>query len=295
MPVAFYLYGLIYGDIKGRYNDRITVESVDKAAKIIKIAPKITIYSALASFNIIYLVFFLVQAVYLFSAFNGNLPQAFTYAEYARRGFFELCAVAGINLAVLVVSHLIIKREAGEEPKALLIGTLIISLFTILLITTALSKMIMYINTYGLTQLRVYTGWFMLLLLFIFTVVSIRQFSKFNMAKTVIVGFVLMFMVLSYGNVDGLIAKYNISRYASGTLPTIDIDMIDNLSDAAVPYIYNLYLRTDEKDLEMRSALADTIRGMGNKAVRTSMLYKTGFRDFNLQRYQADEIRALMK
>ena len=287
MPVAFYLYGSIYGNAKGRNIDRITAASVDKAARIIKIAPKVTIYSALTVFNIIYFVFFAVQAVYLFSAFGGNLPEAFTYAEYARRGFFELCAVSGINLGVFIITNLTLKREKGEDPKMLRVETILISLFTILLIATALSKMAMYISAYGLTELRVFTSWFMMLLLFVFCVICFRQIKKFNSARVVIVGFVFMFLVLSYSNVDGLIAKYNISRYESGTLSTFDIDMINDLSDAAVPHIYGLYLRTDENDFGMRQRPALTIISGGSHGAG-------GFREFYFQRNQADKIRDLI-
>jgi hypothetical protein len=294
IPVAFYLYGLIYGDVKGRYDSAITKTSVDNAAEAVKIAPKMTIYSAVTSFNIIYLAFFAVQAAYLFSALNGHLPEAFTYAEYARRGFFELCAITGINLGILAVAHLTIKAYPGDKKRALRIQTVIISIFTILLIVTALSKMAMYIDVYGLTQWRVFTSWFMILLLFVFVIISIRQIKKFNAARLIIIGFTLMFMVLSYGNADGLIAKYNISRYEAGTLATLDIEALSELSDAAAPYIYDLYLKTDESDQEMRQGLVEAIKS-GEREVYTMMgIREFGFRDFNLQRYMADRIRGKM-
>ena len=280
IPVAFYLYGLIYGNVKGRYDGNITSQSVDRAAQAVKIAPRITIYSALTAFNMIYLVFFAVQAGYLFSAFTANLPETFTYAEYARRGFFELCAVAGINLGILAVAHLTVKKEMGEEPKLLKIQTLLISLFTILLIATALSKMIMYINVYGLTQLRVFTSWFMILLFFVFAIICVRQFKKFNSTRGMIVAFVVMFMILSYGNVDGLIARYNIARYEAGTLQMLDVHALERLSDAAIPQLYDLYLKTDDEEMRERLALAFTHR-------RAS----TDFRGFNVQRHRANEIR----
>ncbi|MCL1974722.1 MAG: DUF4173 domain-containing protein [Firmicutes bacterium] len=288
IPIAFYLYGSVYGNIKGRYAEKITAASFDNTAKIIRIAPKTAIYSILTTFNIIYFIFFAVQAAYLFSAIGGNLPETFTYAEYARRGFFELCAVSGINLGILIVSHLSVQRAAGEEPQALRIETIIISLFTILLITTALSKMVMYINAYGLTQLRVFTSWFMILLFFIFTVICIRQFKKFNASKFIIVGFIFLFITLSYSNADGLIAKYNINRYEEKTLLTLDTEMLSGLSDAAVPYIYDLYLHTDENAVEMRQQLAASI----NKNRQND---NGGFREFSFQRYRADKIRALLR
>jgi len=282
IPVAFYLYGLIYGNVKGRNTDKVTAESVDRAAEIVRIAPKITIYSALTVFNMIYIMFFAVQAAYLFSAFSGDLPETFTYADYARRGFFELCAVAGINLLVLTVSYLTIKKGTSEEPKALRAETAVISVFTILLIATALSKMAMYISAYGLTQLRVFTSWFMVVLFIIFLVICVRQFIKFNSAKVIILGFVIMFMVLSYGNTDGLIAKYNIEMYEAGSLKTLDITALYELSDAAVSHVYDLYRKTD--DMEMRQKLESYINYNGYYG-------NSGFREFNFQRCRADAIR----
>ena len=41
-----------------------------------------------------------------------------TYAEYARRGFFELCTVSGINLGVIGAAHLIVKRDKIKILKA---------------------------------------------------------------------------------------------------------------------------------------------------------------------------------
>ena len=288
IPVAFYLYGLIYGDVKGRHTGAVTISSVDRAAEAVRIAPKIAIYSALATFCLVYIVFFAVQAVYLFSALGGHLPEAFTYAEYARRGFFELCAVSGINLAVLAVCHIAVEREKGEEPKALRIETAAVSLLTILLIATALCKMALYIDAYGLTQLRVFTSWFMVLLLFVFLTICIRQFKKFNSARLMIAGFALMFIILSYGNVDGLIAKSNIQRYEAGTLKTIDIDALHALSDAAVPYIYDFYTKADGSDDALRQELAHAIMDKNDFG-------GTGFRSFNMQKQRAEEIRKNMR
>ena len=288
IPVALYLYGLVYGNAKKRNTGYITTDSVDRVLSLFKIAPRITIYSALTAFNVIYLVFFAVQAVYLFSAFGGNLPGTFTYAGYARRGFFELCIVAGINLAILTISHLILKREPNEEPKVFRIETILVSLFTVLLIVTSLSKMVMYISAYGLTQLRVYTSWFMILLLLIFVVVCIRQFKKFNSFRVIIIGFVSLFTILTYSNVDGRIAEYNINRYKEGTLTNLDIDMLMELSDAAIPYMYDLYLNTDKNDTTMRNKLAVAIKNSSGWKEDES------FRTFNLQSYSADTFRIML-
>jgi len=287
IPVAFYLYGLTYGNAKGRNTETITVDSVDKSLKMARIVPRITIHSVLIVFSAIYIIFFAVQAVYLFSAFNGTIPGSITYANYARRGFFELCYIVGINLGLLAFSHLTFKKEKSEESKTLRIETLLISLLTILLIITALSKMVMYINVYGLTQLRVYTSWFMLLLLLIFVSVSIRQFKKYNATRIIVIGFVALFMTLSYCNIDGIIAQYNINRYKNGTLKNLDLELLAELSDAAVPYIYDLYMETDPSNSEMREQLA--------KAMQRYYFYEDdNFKVFNLQKFHATTLRIIV-
>ena len=286
IPVAFYLYGLAYGNIKARYTDRLSAESADRVAQSLRFAPGPAVYAALTSLNLIYIVFFAVQAVYFFSAFSGGLPEQFSYAEYARRGFFELCGVAVINLAVLTVSHLFAKREPKTEPKMLRAQTLTISLFTMLLIATALSKMIMYIDRFGLTQLRVLTSWFMALLFFIFLIISVRQTVRFNAAKLMVICSVLWFLVLSFCNIDGLTAKYNISRYQNGTLEELDISALGQLSDAAVPHLYDLYIKTDDGDLRVR--------------IEDALLYREhniqkDIRQLNYQKHIADKIRTELR
>ena len=73
----------------------------------------------------------------------------------------------------------------------------------------------MYIDYYGLTRLRVYTSWFMILLFVLFVIILLRQFRSFNGTRIAAIGCICLFMLLCYGNVDGMIAKYNIDRYQS--------------------------------------------------------------------------------
>ncbi|WP_045574978.1 DUF4153 domain-containing protein, partial [Desulfosporosinus sp. I2] len=61
----------------------------------------ITILSVI---NCVYLVFLLIQFAYMFGSLNNALPPDFTYADYARRGFFELLMVTLINFSLLMSS-----------------------------------------------------------------------------------------------------------------------------------------------------------------------------------------------
>ncbi|HML38497.1 MAG TPA: DUF4173 domain-containing protein [Bacillota bacterium] len=281
LPVACYLYGLIYGNRYRRKAGNATLKSVDGRVKAFRFAPGAAVFSALTALNLIYAVFFLAQTSYLFSAFRDSLPQSMTYAEYARRGFFELCAVSGINLAVITAAHLIAKRD---HVKVLRAETVALCIFTIALIATAMSKMGMYVSSYGLTQLRVYTSWFMIVLLLVFVIVLLRQFRSFNGTRIAAAGFICLFMILCYGNVDGMIAKYNIERYQAGTLASLNAADFSGLSDGAVPYLYEGYLKID--DPKIKEELSHyVIKGP------TEIRPEGNFRDFNFQSDRADRIR----
>ena len=55
--------------------------------------------------------------------------------------------------------------------------------------------------------------------------------------------FVALFAVLAFSNTDTLIAKYNIARYYDGSLPSVDVHLFRNLSDAALPELAELLER----------------------------------------------------
>ncbi len=266
IPVSCYLYGLIYGDATGRYTGEHSIASVKEAVSSFQFAPRAAIFTALSALNAVYLLFFFSQGKYLLSAFGNALPYSMTYAEYARRGFFELCTVAGINLVTIAAAYLIMKRkettpEDGNEAQdsqkekkqsdwGLRMETAVLSIFTLLLIITGISKMGMYIHYYGLTLLRVYTTWFMIVLLTFFCIILIRQFIRFEAGKTMALSFIVLFLLLSFGNVDGQIAKYNIARYQQGTLEKLDIASFYRLSAATVPYLSDLYTETEDPKLK---------------------------------------------
>lgn len=282
LPVACYLYGLVYGSRYRRYAGDRTLDVVDNQVKAFRIVPDIAGYSALTALSLVYMIFFLSQTAYLLSAFSDSLPGTMTYAEYARRGFFELCAVSAINLGVIAAAHLVMTRDKIRILRA---ETAALCIFTIALIATAMSKMAMYIDYYGLTRLRAYTTWFMILLLFLFFVILLRQFKSFNGTKIAAVGCICLFMLLCYGNVDGMIAKYNIDRYQSGTLKELDVRAFSELSDGAVPYLYDLYQETT--DPAKKAELQEVIK---RPLYNTPVLHGS-FRDFNLQSYRANKLR----
>ena len=249
IPIGMYVFGLFVSSQDHKGSNVITAQSCRTTYKKIKIAPAVTVLSAVVPLLCIYVVFFISQWKYYISGFTGSLPNQLSYAEYARQGFFQLCAVAVINFLVILSVVMFMRRNNHASTVLLKILSIIYSLFTLVLISTAVAKMVMYINCYGLTPKRVYATWMMLVLAIIFILIIVKQFvPKLNALAASFAVCIIMFSVLSLSNMDALIAKYNVDRYINGSLETVDMDAMDDLGIAAIPELVRLAEVLDERN-----------------------------------------------
>ena len=251
VPLSMYLFGMLYANTHRSLIEPLSEQGCVQKLFSIRFVRNLVMYTAVTPLCILYVMFFISQANYFLSAFTNSLPDGFTYADYARKGFFELCAVAVINLAVLCCISLFSKKAGREKPAALKVYSVVLSVFTLILIATAMSKMVMYISNYGLTELRVYTSWFMVLLALVFVLIIIKQF-RFDMkfAKYFSAVFTLMFALLCFSRPETVIAKYNIVMYNSGHLAELDKDAILEMSADGLLAAYNEGEVTAEDILE---------------------------------------------
>lgn len=233
---AIPLFGLLWALRAGKTVKGLKVKINPERVKVVNSAVAGTVMALLGT---VYLAFILIQFGYLYNAFQSVLPQAFTYAEYARRGFFELMGVSVINLGLLAASMLFSRRE-GKSMGLKALETALVTL-TLLLLASAFAKMIMYMDAYGLTLLRVYVSWFMLLLAVFFIAMGVKLYVKeFALVRFCGAAFLSLFLALNFADVDARIAQYNIDGYRSGKFKTVDVDMFYDLSDSMVPYAAQL-------------------------------------------------------
>ncbi|MDR3365319.1 MAG: DUF4173 domain-containing protein [Clostridiales Family XIII bacterium] len=272
IPIACYIFGAVYGNSHGRYTALLTKESAEQGLARAHRIPRPAILAPLAALCAIYILFMAVMGVYLFSAFAGELPDGFTYAEYARKGFFELCGVAAINLFILAFAYSFAKREAGEYPKGLRLLTGLLCVTTELLVATALSKMLLYIGAYDLSRLRVYVLWFLVLLFACFAILIVWHIRPFDAGRPITVAAVCLFLALVLANTDGLIAKYNVWQYENGHTKSIDFSMLSGLSDAALPYLDDLANNTRSEHI-LNSAAHEYIRKSVGEGLETRPRY----------------------
>lgn len=293
IPVGMYIFGLFSASSEKKCAEIITADGCERVSNKIKIAPIITIISAIAPMLFVYIVFFISQWDYYISGFTGVLPEEFSYAEYAREGFFQLCAVSVINLVVILLVVIFMKRKDNKPSIAAQIVTVIFSISTLILISTALSKMFMYINYYGLTQLRVYSTWFMGVIAMIFIIIILKQFiPKFKALVTSFIMCVVLFGALGILNVDSFIANYNVDHYLSGDLEEIDIEMLKDLKDPAIPAMAKLYETLNEMDdlSETDQKHRNTLEYVLTERARIRENYPAPLWSQNLPYYKAKEV-----
>ena len=120
--------------------------------------------------NVVYAVFSIIQFTYLFGGKSFIMPSSYTYAEYARRGFFELVVVAVINFILILITVSFIRKE---NSKVHITNKILMSLmvcFTFVMLVSAFYRMLVYEEAYGFTYLRIFVQAFMILLFFLFII-----------------------------------------------------------------------------------------------------------------------------
>ncbi|MFI7697963.1 DUF4153 domain-containing protein [Nonomuraea sp. NPDC049480] len=109
----------------------------------------------LTAVNLLFASFVAVQITALFGGNTLVLKTAgLTYAEYARQGFFQLVVVSVFVLAIVAVAGGLLKTERRERwMLACLLGVL--CGLTMVVLASALHRMNLYTDAYGLSRLRI--------------------------------------------------------------------------------------------------------------------------------------------
>lgn len=198
--------------------------------------------SFLSVVSLAYLLYLFSQLAYFFSAFNSILPEGYklTVAAYARRGFFELCAISVINLIIIALS-LLFSSKNGKIPVTIKILCTFISVFTLIICVTAISKMVLYISEFGMTILRITTSAFIIFIMIVFAAIIFKIYiQKTKVLKIALLSAAIILFILGTVNINAVAARYNYECYMNNTLSTIDVSAIADLGDEGVPYLVKL-------------------------------------------------------
>ncbi len=189
-----------------------------------------------ALLTLMYLVFSGIQIVYLFLG-NMELPAGYTYAQYAREGFFQLLAVSVLNLIFVLAGLYYFK--SSKVLKGILT---VMSLCTFVMIASSAFRMIIYIQYYYLTFLRILVLWSLLVLFLLFAGVMVYIVKEnFHLFRYSMIVVTCLYIALSFSHPDYWIAKVNLasteenrSDFFKGE-PYMDYVYLSGLSADAAP------------------------------------------------------------
>jgi hypothetical protein len=244
----------------------------------------ITVSTMLVLIGLLYALFIAIQFSYLFGSLKFGLPENFTYAQYARKGFFELVVITVINLMIVLGNMSYIKLSGGKLDNVVKIlnSALVVSTFVILL--SAHFRMSLYEEVYGYTYLRVLTHAFMGYLFVLLIVTLCKIWCKtILLLKSFIVISLAAYTLLNYINVDGIIVRNNIDRYNKGN--PIDILYLTNLSYDVVPELADFAKSTSDQMLAVQLE-----KGLTYK--KQALEKENHWQSFNISRYRAEKALA---
>lgn len=195
-------------------------------------APYITV---LVLLNAVYLIFSFIQIRFLFGGAETAAMQG-GYAQYARSGFFQLVAVAAINLAVVLMTQSRLPRaKAVKALCALLLAN------TSVILVSAVFRMGLYISVYGLSVLRLLTLWGMLVIAVSIGAAVFKLFRpEFRFFRVFFAFALASWVLLSLLRPDAMIANYNVDAYLDGRVAQIDVDYLAMLETNALPALEKL-------------------------------------------------------
>jgi hypothetical protein len=197
--------------------------------------------TVLVVLDLLFIGFVVLQAQYLFGGRDTLEASGLTYAEYARRGFFELLAVA------FVVGGLILALEAlvRARSRAYVAAAIGLVILTFGVLASAFLRLRLYQDAYGWTELRFYVL-AAIIWLAIGAVMAVATLAT-NRTRWLMHGMLVFSVTFGIAfNIIGpvrLIAEQNVERaihprlVAPGGETGLDVYYLASLGDDALPVL----------------------------------------------------------
>jgi len=248
---------------------RLCKKSIREEVKDHRHGEPILAITVTSMLSLMYLVF---SGIQIFGLFLGRLqlPDGYTYATYAREGFFQLLAVSILNLVIVLFCMAFFR-----ESKLLKAVLTVMSLCTFIMIASSAMRMILYISTYDLTFLRILVLWALAVLFLLFLGVVIQIFKKdFPLFRYGMVVVTIFYIGLAFSHPDYLVAKYNLEYSIK---QPVDEKYLSELSADAAPVILP-YLKEQGYDISL--ILGDSVgKHVGGETNRKKDAYWLRERD----------------
>lgn len=199
------------------------------------------IATVLAALDLLFLAFVFVQFRYLFGGHElVQITPSLTYAEYARRGFFELVLAVALVVPVLLAADWLLDRRRRRDGVVFGVLAAIEIVLVFAMAASALERLRLYRASYGLTESRFYATallvWISAILIWLAATVlrGRRELFAFGALTSALAGVIALFIM----NPDATIARVNIERLASAEGKVrFDVAYATRLSADAAPQL----------------------------------------------------------
>ena len=231
---AYFLVGIFLHAASSSQNEKLIGEEKPLVPSFLGFIESSIVLGSVA---VLFLVFVVIQFQYFFGGQVNIHVDGYTYAEYARKGFGELIAVAIFSLILFLGLSGITHRENAIKRNIFSgLGITVVLLVGIMLIS-AYQRLVLYESAYGFSQLRTYTHLFMIWLgVLLVAVVFLEIMRKERMFALAVVLASLGFAgSLALLNVDGFIVRQNVERAMQGQ--ELDASYLASLSTDSIPVL----------------------------------------------------------
>ncbi len=280
LVIGTLFHSFVLNLMEGKHFLKTSDEGSD-AIKDKRCADPTILTTVLAAVNIIYIVFCVIQFSYLFGGNSNTLPMGFSYAEYARRGFFELVVVTIINFCILLLAITYSPKVSGVLQRPIKALLLLMGAATYVMIYSSFYRMGLYEQEYGYTHLRILVYLFLILesLLLAGTMVYIIR-PRFKLMAMYVALSLVFYAGINFISLDSLIARRNIDRYfATGK---IDLAYLQTLSYDALPEITRL---VNVREQEIAGWARDRL-----KTIEDQLSKSYSWQEYNISRQRAANV-----
>ncbi|WP_329378490.1 DUF4173 domain-containing protein [Streptomyces sp. NBC_01351] len=213
--------------------DRIEVTPGKPRSRVEWALPLIVLNLLFAGFNA-------VQLAVLFGGYDKVLASTdLTYAEYARQGFWQLLWATLLTLVVIALALRWAPRSGAGDRRFVRVVLGVLCALTLVVVASALRRMDLYVDAYGLTRLRVSVAAMELWLgLVIVLIMAAGVFGARWLPRAVAGSAAATVLAFGLLSPDGMVAERNVARYE--TDKKIDLAYFQSLSADAVPALDGL-------------------------------------------------------
>lgn len=213
--------------------DRAVVPPGRPGGRVEWALPLVVLAVLFAAFNVI-------QLTVLFGGYEAVLTKTGqTYSEYARQGFWQLLTVTVLFLIVVIFA---VRRapRGNDRDRVLVKGVLgTLCALALVVVASAVRRMDMYVDAYGLTRLRISVMAVEIWLgVVIVLVMAAGVWGARLLPRAVAASAAAGVLIFGLMSPDAVIAEHNVQRYEKSGM--FDVEYANQLSADAVPALDKL-------------------------------------------------------